>query len=402
MGLVYIAACESYERDVVRRATRECLEGLDGALDQIAGRNVLLKPNLLSSTASPEKPANTHYEVTRAVAEYLIREQGCYVTLGDSCGTVASGATERAMENSGIRKIADELGCAAINFDTCSASSVKLPEGAFSDRIHIANPVLEADAIINLPKFKTHQLTLFTGAIKNMLGVIPGRGKKLVHAAAPKPAMMAHALVDIFERVIPTINIMDAVVGMEGRGPNSGDPKELKALLASTDPVALDSVCASIIGVDPLDVKTTRFAAERGLGVSDLDNIEIHGVTLEKITPDEFQLPSGYKNLWLLNLVPDRMARWAAGQHASYQSKVDTDRCTLCGQCVANCPVKRLYIDDRKVVADETPCIACYCCEEVCDYDAIHIVRSPLIVKLRSVKRILKLKRDKNGGERGG
>ena len=47
--------------------------------------------------------------------------------------------------------------------------------------------VLEADIIISLPKFKTHGLTVITGAIKNSYGFLPGAQKAKLHKAAGEP-----------------------------------------------------------------------------------------------------------------------------------------------------------------------------------------------------------------------
>ena len=69
---------------------------------------------------------------------------------------------------------------------------------------------------MSVPKLKTHGLTRYTGAIKNMFGSIPANGKKNVHLLAPKNRSMAQALVDVYEMVQPHITIMDAVIGMEG------------------------------------------------------------------------------------------------------------------------------------------------------------------------------------------
>jgi ferredoxin len=223
-----------------------------------------------------------------------------------------------------------------------------------------------------------------------MLGVIPGRGKKLVHLAAPKPEAMAHALLDIYGRVKPHAVLMDAVVGMEGNGPNSGHPRQTGLLLASRDGVALDAVAEAIMGFAPGEVQTTAFAHERGLGVGRLDDIDVRGESLENVRIADFAKPVTYKKSWFFAMIPGPLARWTMRQYSRYESVVDRDRCTRCGQCVANCPVSRLRMEDRCVVADGKVCIACYCCEEVCDYDAIHIRRSPLARAAGRIRRALR------------
>ncbi len=130
--------------------------------------------------------------------------------------------------------------------------------------------MLDADAIVNISKLKTHGLTAFTGAIKNVFGCIPGVRKGLFHVqAAENREVFAQMLVDLLGAVRPSVNVMDAVVAMEGEGPNAGRPKQLGIILASSDPVALDAVACAIVGIDPLSIDTTRLAAEQGLGCAD-------------------------------------------------------------------------------------------------------------------------------------
>jgi len=51
---------------------------------------------------------------------------------------------------------------------------------------YIANAVAEADVVISVSKLKTHNLTLYTGAIKNMFGSIPGFRKSEYHKQSPR------------------------------------------------------------------------------------------------------------------------------------------------------------------------------------------------------------------------
>jgi uncharacterized protein (DUF362 family)/Pyruvate/2-oxoacid:ferredoxin oxidoreductase delta subunit len=379
MSTVAIMPCADYRRDNVRAAVGKCLDACDGLEALLADKRVLLKPNLLSSTARPEHAVNTHPEVVRAVAEILISDFRCKVLIGDSCGTVAPGATARALENSGIASLASELGIESVNFDTCGAERVTSPGATIMREFYVARPALEADVIFNLPKFKTHHLVLLTGAIKNMLGAIPGRGKKLVHLAAPKPDAMAAALTDIYEIIRPRITLTDAVTGMEGTGPNGGKLRHVGLLLASTDGVALDAVAGDIMSYRPGDVLTTQFAHQRRIGTGALDAISVLGEPLERARIADFKKPVSYGKSWLFRLIPDRAARWAMQQFSACTSVIAHARCVRCKECIVNCPVGRLKLEHGRVAATSIPCIACYCCEEVCDYDAIHIVRSPML-----------------------
>lgn len=378
MSVVSISRCASYERERVRSAVAACLDRIDGLGELLEGKRVLVKPNLLSSTASPDVPVNTHPEVLRAVVGLLIARWGCSVVIGDSCGTLAPGATQRALMNSGVFEVADELGAEVVNFDTCPHERVTNPRGRYVRAFNVARPVLTADVVVSVPKFKTHQLTSHTGAVKNMLGVVPGRGKKTVHVRAPKPDAMGVALVDIYEMVTPHLTVTDGVVGMEGNGPNGGRARQVGLIIASRDGVALDAVAGAIMGFEPSDVVSTVAAHQRGLGTMAIDRIEIKGETLAAVRIPDFRKPINFRRSPVVRIVPTRLVRWLIRHMASYRSRVNHGRCVLCRECVRNCPAGALAVVSARVVCDAERCIACYCCEEVCDYGAIRVVRSPM------------------------
>ena len=129
----------------------------------------------------------------------------------------------------------------------------------FLPTVSVSRMVLEADVLISLPKFKTHGLTVITGAIKNSYGILPGAQKAKLHQAAGSPDRFHEAVVEVFRLRVPDLFILDAVVGMEGNGPASPDLREIGLILASDNAVALDSVMAFMVGCDP---GRLRFPAE--------------------------------------------------------------------------------------------------------------------------------------------
>jgi len=387
---VSVTRCADYEPARVRQAVHEALGRLGGLSDLLApGRTVLLKPNLLSSTMGPERPVNTHPAIVRAVAEYA-GDRGCRVQIGDSCGRVGAKATEDALEVSGVRRLADAIGAEVVNFDRRPAEKI---EGLDMDSLpgfDLCRAALDADVVFDLPKLKTHGLTYLTGAVKNMFGCVPGKGKKTVHRHAPKPAALAEAVVEVFARVRPQLTLMDGIVAMEGRGPNSGAPREVGVLLAGRDAVAVDAVAAAVCGFEAADILTTRLAAERGLGVGDLGQIEVVGEAIRDVRVPDFRKPFSKGLPLAFALLPDTLLRWIMQLPTSARSRIDAEKCVLCGQCVANCPSAALSVRKGKVVCDRRKCIACYCCEEVCDYDAAHVTSSRALALARRVLRVVR------------
>jgi uncharacterized protein (DUF362 family)/NAD-dependent dihydropyrimidine dehydrogenase PreA subunit len=375
---VAVVRCTAYER----KRLRDSVEGIfdlapEAAAKLSRGAAVLLKPNLLSSTDPPERAVNTHPEFVRAVAEFC-RDRGCVVRIGDSCGSLAPGSTRSAIEISGLDKVAQETGAELVNFDTAPSVEVPIPNGRILRRVRISKPALDAAVLITLPKMKTHGLTLLTGAVKNQLGVVPGAGKKDIHCAAPKPASMSQALVDIYSVLRPHVALMDGIVAMEGNGPAAGEPRNVGLVLGSDDGVALDAVVARIMGYPDDVVMTTRLANAQGLGNGDRSAIRTVGLPLAEAAVPDFKRPPHRLQGVLFKFIPDFLASWVFGQLGSAHPVILEDRCALCGECVLNCPVHALRIEHRRLITRPAECISCYCCSEVCRQRAIRM-RRPLV-----------------------
>jgi uncharacterized protein (DUF362 family) len=67
---------------------------------------------------------------------------------------------------------------------------------------------------------------------------------------------------------------------MEGDGPIDGTPVDTRLALASTDPLALDSLGTKIMGFDPTQIPYLSSMNEAGMGQGDLDKISVMGANL--------------------------------------------------------------------------------------------------------------------------
>ena len=354
---VSIQKCKDYQLDNIRPALEACLAPLGGMSTFVKpGMKVLLKPNLLTA-AEPGKAVTTHPVLIRAVAE-AVRAAGGTVWVGDSpAAEINEGKS--VWETEGLGEALSASGARLIKF-----------KGAYLRRVggveyYISRPVLDADLVINLPKMKTHTLTRYTGAVKNLLGVLPGGRKREIHVRAPGVTEFSRALVDILELVKPQLNIMDGILGMEGNGPGtSGTPHAYKMLAASTDAVALDSVLAGAMGFPTGGIVHLQQAEERGLGNHHPDLIHVEGdhaiLQLGKL-----DLP---KARWFLD-----MPSWFTDpirDKIKLQPHLDAAKCTACGTCAESCPADVITI--RNVAEFElSKCIGCMCCVEVCPHAAL-------------------------------
>ena len=327
---VSIVKCSNYERAKVDVAVQETIDLLGGIERYVRPDDqALLKVNLLAGTA-PEKAVTTHPAVVRTMIGQ-VRAAGATPLVGDCSGHEGPPNRNRYLSGchqAGIQQVCQEEGVELVHL---SAESVEVenPQGQVFKRFTLAKGVVDADVIINLPKLKTHGLTLFTGGVKNNFGCLPGLHKAQMHLRAQGVEDFAQSLVDLLLAVRPTLTVMDAVVGMDGDGPRNGQPKQIAAILASTDPVALDAVACQMVGIEPLMVPTTRLAHEQGVGTGDLAHIEVLGEPLEAMRVADFRLSSGSGILFR----PTGLLRFLQGRLVAKPVLV-AERCQGCWVCV--------------------------------------------------------------------
>jgi uncharacterized protein (DUF362 family)/ferredoxin len=374
---VAIVECPDYDQTNVEKAVHHGLE-LIGGLGPIVkpGNSVLLKVNALLD-ADPETGTTTHPSLVAALIKE-IKKHGAKALVGDSPGN-ATADIEQTMAKTGFAEAAQQAGGEILNFQKSKITDVPSPSN--NTRINplkIAQAVLDCDVIINLPKLKTHGWTLYTGAIKNMFGVVPGFFKSRYHVLAPQPYQFSEMLVDILEVTQPKLHIMDAVMGMEGQGPSAGRKRFMGALFFSTDAVALDAVCSEAMGFSPFDIDTTKIADQRGLGTGNFDRIEIIGASLAKIAQKDWEHSAN--NYTLTRWIPAGLNVFLRPitKLLRIDPKIDQDKCKKCLICVENCPAKTIHVKNGKVEIDLSNCIMCFCCHELCPYQAIKLKRSRL------------------------
>jgi uncharacterized protein (DUF362 family)/Pyruvate/2-oxoacid:ferredoxin oxidoreductase delta subunit len=332
---------------------------------------VLIKPNLLAGD-SPDRAVTTHPSVVAGIVR-MVKEAGGIPIIGDS-PSVAK--LESVAVPTGMTDVAARWGAALIDLST--PANVSVPEGIILRRVTVAREALDADAIISLSKLKTHGFTTFTGAVKNMFGVVPGLLKADYHLQMPEIESFSATLLDVYAAIPARLHVMDGIWAMEGpKGPRSGKPKHLGVLLASADGIALDAVATSIIGIDPQTVPTTRIGHLQAKGVGSLDRVQIVGESLEGVRVTDFDgviQPSGFSDK-----IPPFLFRFLRN-YISNKPTINSRVCELCMTCVRACPpqvIRRTGGRDRLVI-DYDKCIRCYCCLESCPHGAVDIKQGVL------------------------
>ena len=220
MTIVAAKKCETYQTEELTEKMSLLLEELGGLKRFVnSGDRVVLKTNLLMGK-SPEAAVTTNPKFIRVLSR-MLKEIGAEVVIADSPGGPFNDKLlKRAYQKSGLYQLAKAENI-ELNYNTDSRKH-EYQAGKINKSFQLASYLENADLVINLPKLKTHGLTMYTGAVKNLFGCIPGVLKAEYHLRMQSVYDFSRMLNDLAGLVAPELTIMDAVVGMEGEGPSNG------------------------------------------------------------------------------------------------------------------------------------------------------------------------------------
>lgn len=376
---VSVTGCLSYEPQAVSEALNAVLIPL-GGLDWVReGMTVAIKANLVSAM-HPDKAATTHPALLCALITEL-KSRGARVIVGDSPGGLYNQVYLNRIYSATGMKLVENAG-AELNQDY-SVKQVHFENAKIAKDFTYTAWLDKADAIINFCKLKTHGMMGMSAAVKNLFGVIPGTMKPEYHYRFPEISRFADMLIDLNHYFKPVLNIVDAVIGMEGNGPTAGTPRQIGAIAASDDPHALDMLCAHLIGIDPISVPTISAAVNRGLVSSDISKINIIG-EYNKLCVHDFHLVTGTRSLQFSkesNTIFGKATAAFIQTVMASKPNVNKSECVGCRECEKICPAAAITMIDKRPVIDRSKCIKCFCCQEFCPKGAMKVSRS-LIAKL--------------------
>ncbi len=280
---VAVVRAASYDGDLEALV----LDGLREIGADVAGRSVLLKPNLVEF--DPATVINTDPRLVAATVSAMRRLGAASVVVGEGPGHRRD--TGYVIGASGLRDALASVEAPFVDLNTAALVRVPLDTSFTSlAELWLPAPVVEADVVVSMPKLKTHHWAGATLSLKNCFGCVPGRvygwPKNTLHWAG-----LTEAIVDVAAAVRPRIQIVDGIVGMQGNGPIQGTPISAGVLVFGLDPVATDATAARIMGFDPSRMAYLHEAA-RFLGQGDLERIRQVGEDPERSTSDFEVLPA--------------------------------------------------------------------------------------------------------------
>jgi uncharacterized protein (DUF362 family) len=276
---VTLTRCNDYSRPAIAEAIARQFKLLGGLQKFVSrGDSVLLKPNFIAP-----KPRHCATQTDPAViieVARLLKDFGCKPFVADSPAWSNVFACVRALQ------MEDELKKLDV-----PVKQLDKPQKCLIARkmVGISSIALDADVIINLPKFKSHQQLVATFAVKNMFGCVSGKYKAYWHfAKGRKEYDFCKLLIEVYKFVNPVLTIIDGVIAMDGKGPINGHPRPLGWLIGGTDPIACETICARLINLSPQDVPIIRTAERLHFGCSD-GQIELLGDDFSKYICTDFQ-----------------------------------------------------------------------------------------------------------------
>jgi uncharacterized protein (DUF362 family) len=364
---VYLDSIREYDPDKIVKILEEGIVYL--GIEIPLNSKILIKPNVLGMY-EPDMHIDTHPAVVEAAIRILLKRNNSIV-LGDSSGNGQYGNTGKSLEKSGMNGLATKYGITVIAFDKHTNRVFKNIANHVFKEINLTTFIDEVDWIVNIPKLKSHTFTGFSGAIKNFYGMIPGAGKPNGHRIAPTLVDFSNGLLDIYGFVRPKLllNIMDGIIGIEGAGPGpAGSIKKAGFIGMSTDAVALDAACLSVLNTDPQSIQTVRLAHNRGLSAFEPE--------VNKSVPRvDFKIPKSSRIEAFLNTIFPRLAL--------SRPFVITDKCRKCALCEKACPGDAISMNDVPQF-DYSRCIYCFCCHENCPEAAIDLKENWLFSVFKS------------------
>ncbi len=252
--------------DGLDEALRNALKAADW--DRHVEGRVFVKPNLCAAEYIPGAVTSPEF-LYHLVS--LLRDRVPEVVVGESDGF--NYPCDEALTKTGVAQIVEKAGGKTINLSKDEPVEVQTPEAIFLKEVHLPKTLIEADSVISVPVMKTHEFTLFTGAIKNLFGCVPNNRRIYLHPH------IKEVLFDLLTILKPKIAVMDATTAMEGNGPNRGIPVSMGLVLACSDLLSFDKKSAEIMGIDWKDVDYLSFIDQNLQQVS----IEVVGESVDSV-----------------------------------------------------------------------------------------------------------------------
>lgn len=371
---VVILKLDNYEPEEIYKSLKSIIKLLE-LKDFFTNKSILIKPNLLA----PSKYAYTPPEIALELIKILKTEMNVKeIMVGDS--TMTKTLTNLTFSRTKFKEMCESEEIRIINFFESERVKVKLnnPPSSIEENVYLPREIKEVDLVINLPKLKTHGGYIYTGAIKNLFGLL---GNKMsMHMTHKNKLDFQKMLADIYFAVEETnktdlpkiMTLIDGVIAMEGKGPRAGKPRHIGLIIAGFNPAAVDIVGYTLMNGNPKDLDAITSLAKRTELPVDIHQLEILGIDedIHKFIIKDFKKPK-VSTLRKDRIRENKLYSKLAERVMKISIKINHRRCLLCEECVRHCPAEALFKKNDKILINHEKCIECFCCGESCPNNAI-------------------------------
>jgi len=373
--LVSIVSVKNLEE--IELKTKQAID-LIGGMNEIVkkGDLVLLKPNFVAPRQSYTGTVTDLNIVKKVIDE--VRDCGGEPILGDMAGIEFD--TERTLEILGVKAFAKKMKVKIVDFLKHERVDVKITDGVIFRKLKLSKIVFDSDVIINIPKVKTHNITIASLGMKNLMGFLTTEDRRWAHING-----IDQAILDLNKVIRPQLTIADGVIAMNGDGAVYGDPVRLGVIAAGKKVAAVDKVCCQIMGLDPRKVPHIELAYKSGF---ESDIIKIKGESIDNISKITFGVKKGqlyrqvYRGMYAIDYVYSRIFKEKTiiprlVSIVGTKPRINSKICNYCGICENVCPVKAIRIDwsRSRIKIDRDKCmrVRCLLCFEACPQGAINV-----------------------------
>jgi len=233
---VGLIGCDSYDGDIFAAIKKE-VESMQ--LPNFRGKRVVLKPNMVEIEEG--HPITTNPAVLAAAVKLVDYLGASEIIIAEGPGHMRD--TEMVLARSGIGAMVKKLGLRFVDLNLDDIEAVQTPDSFTGlHEVYMPKTIMAADAVVSVPKLKTHHWVGVTCSMKNLFGTVPGRKygwpKNLLHQKG-----ITKWIIDLQHIVRPQLAVVDAIIAMEGDGPINGTAKHTGFVVIGSDLAAVDATC---------------------------------------------------------------------------------------------------------------------------------------------------------------
>jgi uncharacterized protein (DUF362 family) len=254
------------------KITQAALQLIQSDLERIlsSSRPILVKPNYINAR-HPSTGITTDARVVEGIVTYVRTHGNGTLLIGEGSGWAD---TMHAFKVAGIDRVAKQWNVQLVDLNRDTFVSADPPNPLALTHVRVAQTALQS-TVVSVPKLKSHGSATVTLGLKNMMGALASKGT--MHNGR-----LHQNIADLASLVPPRLTVIDGIVAGEGHE-TRGRPLPMNLVIAGVDPVATDAVGAAVMGIPPSTVQHLRYAAQKGLGILDLEEIQVLGKPINQV-----------------------------------------------------------------------------------------------------------------------